>query len=236
MDKRVVHRVVIMIGEIVVASGTFLISLVAICLLRGPVDVDYRKKSVDELETSLVISFIFGVVGSFVISVWMRAGNIAVAALVGLCLGLGLHPLCLLYRSHRLRMKLEYTRLKQRVINLAKEKEGKLYFLDLIRELEVGDELVDKILSDFKRRSLVIKIIHPQGGIIIIFPEYLNPTEKKIIEKLIDKPEGLAFVEIFHIMNGLPIDVLRYTLDRLVIEGIIIRDRLQDIYKLSERA
>jgi hypothetical protein len=225
-----------MIVETIVAFVAFLISLVGVCLLRGPVEANYHGKVADDLEASLATSFIIGVIGSFITQVWIRTGTIAVAALVGSCLGLGLHPLGLLYRSHRLRMKLEYTRLKQRVVDLAREKEGKLYFLDLIRELDVGHELVDKILSDFVRCGLAIIIRHPQGGVTIIFPEYLNPTEKKIIEKLVDKPEGLTFVEILHVVNGLSIDVLRYTLDRLESGGVLTKDRLQDKYKLSERA
>ena len=39
-----------MIVETIVAFITFLISLVGVCFLRGPVDVDYHRKEVSELQ------------------------------------------------------------------------------------------------------------------------------------------------------------------------------------------
>ena len=113
------HRVIIMSVEIIAASVTFLVSIVALHFLRGPADIDYHKKVANELEASSTISFIIGVVGSLIVSVWIRMPAIIVTVLVGLCLGIGLHLLCLLYSSHLMSKKKEYSRSQQQVIDLA---------------------------------------------------------------------------------------------------------------------
>jgi hypothetical protein len=225
----------IMSVEIIAASVTFLVSLIAIYFLRGPADIDYHKKVADELEASLTISFIIGVVGSFIVSVWMRMPAIIVAVLAGLCLGIGLHPLCILYSSRTIRKKKEYSHLQQQVIDLAKKYAGVLSVLHLIIELEIGLKLAYKILEEFVKQSLAKRFSHPQLGVFYDFPivrSHMLEIEREIVEKLKENPEGLTFQQIFLDMKGLSVEALRYSLNKLESDSSVVHDYMQDKYML----
>jgi|GEM_PF-2107325 len=224
-----------MIVEIMVALIIFLVSLAGICFLRGPVDIDYHKKIADELETSLVISFIIGIVGSFIVSVWMRVPAIVIAVLVGLCLGAGLHPLCLLYSSRLISKKKEYSRLQQQVIDLAKKYAGILSTLHLIIELGIELKLACKILEEFVKHGLAKRFSHPQLGVFYDFPmvrSHMLEIERDIIKKLKENPEGLTFQQIFLDMKDLSIEALKYSLNRLESDSSVVHDYMQDKYML----
>jgi len=220
-----------MIVETIVASIAFLISLVGVCLLRGSVDVEYHRKVVDELETSLTISFIIGIVGGFIMSVLMRAATIVVAVLVGLCLGAGLHPLCLLWRSNYKRKKEEYVHLEQKIVELAEKKGRILSPVDLVNELSIGSELANRMLKNFVKHKLARYLDHD----LVYFPITRIPAEVEIIGKLKDRPEGITFHEIFLALKEkeLSIESLRIILDRLESNGIIVHNHIQDKYALT---
>jgi hypothetical protein len=225
----------IMSVEIIAASVTFLVSLIAIYFLRGPADIDYHKKVADELEASLTISFIIGVVGSFIVSVWMRMPAIIVAVLAGLCLGIGLHPLCILYSSRTIRKKKEYSHLQRQVIDLAKKYAGVLSVLHLIIELEIGLKLAYKILEEFVKQRLAKRFSHPKLVVFYDFPivgSHMLEIEREIVEKLKENPEGLTFQQIFLDMKGLSVEALRYSLNKLESDSSVVHDYMQDKYML----
>jgi len=159
--------------------------------------------------------------------------------LMGLALGAALHPFYLLHivrTRQKMMEKAEVLRkFDERVVSTAIKYGGVISPLHLIKELKITVEEAINMLERFAQHGMAHKImISPTGAYIYDFPiarAHLAMADRRIIETLINHPEGLSKSELLTKTN-LSLESLEESLSRLISKGIIINLSTSDLYKL----
>jgi hypothetical protein len=218
---------------------TFFSSFLGIPHLRmyiNPFRVAYKLE--DYYDEIFSIGVIFTVLGLLLLIASFLAEYTLVmvfgAALLGLGLGISLHPLYLLHLSRRKVEEVRVSGLHKKVVDLAAKYGGILSPLHLIKEFDIGIEVAIKVLEKFVYHGLAVRINKPLLGTFYDFAivrAHMAETERKIIEILRDNPEGLTIPRMVD-TTGLSIESLKHTLERLIAEGVVVSRHLEGKYVL----
>jgi hypothetical protein len=188
----------------------------------------------EDYETIGVIGIPFSVLGLVFLIAPFAEVMVFSAALLGLGLGILLHPLYLLHLSRRKVEEVRVSGLHKKVVDLAAKYGGILSPLHLIKEFDIGIEVAIKVLEKFVYHGLAVRINKPLLGTFYDFAivrAHMAETERKIIEILRDNPEGLTIPRMVD-TTGLSIESLKHTLGRLIAEGVVVSRHLEGKYVL----
>jgi hypothetical protein len=133
---------------------------------------------------------------------------------------------------------------QKRVVELATEYGGILSPLHLVKDDDLtwkwhlenkdGTKEAIEVLERFTRHGLAVKIEKPLIGRFYYFPmvlAHMTETERKIIEMLMDEPDGLTIPQMIY-MTALSIESLKHTLERLIADGVVVARPLEEKYVL----
>ena len=223
--------------------SSFALCFVGIPYIRLYVNPDLHKKydlKGDYAGGGAYAYLILGIFGLCFIGIMASAFSVEVGLLlIGAGLGSVLHPFYLLHivrTRQKMMEKAEVLRkFDERVVSTAIKYGGVISPLHLIKELKITVEEAINMLERFAQHGMAHKImISPTGAYIYDFPiarAHLAMADRRIIETLINHPEGLSKSELLTKTN-LSLESLEESLSRLISKGIIINLSTSDLYKL----
>jgi len=182
----------------------------------------------------------YGMVGAFLIAI----GSIAISrdpiiggGLAGFGAGFLLSPFYVrwkIVKERENRETIKYLReMDTKVMKLARKFHGILTVSILVDSGEFSLEEANKALERFIKLGEA-KVINTSFGRIYDFPSarmHLAKMDQNIIAVLLKNPEGLSISQLIKEIDA-PLESIQSSLTRLESLGIVVRDNVNDLYKL----
>ena len=181
----------------------------------------------------------YGIVGAFLIAVGLSISRdpIIGGGLAGFGAGFLLSPFYVrwkIVKERENRKTIKYLReMDTKVMKLARKFHGILTVSILVDSGEFSLEEANKALERFIRLGEA-KMINTSFGRIYDFPSarmHLAKMDQNIIAVLLKNPEGLSISQLIKEIDA-PLESIQSSLTRLESLGIVVRDNVNDLYKL----
>lgn len=226
--------------------ATFAFLFLALPHIRLYVDPNLPRKYKpgDEVEALTALAMLSGFL-AYIFSVFLTSslGFESLAIGFGTGLGIALHPFYLLHlvrkRKEEELKSIEFRKFDKLIVEMAMKCGGVLSPLHLVKELDITiEDAVDLLERFVKLEEKNVRVVErkqvPDIGTVYMFRSVmalLADTDRRIIEILIEYPDGLTKSELLTKID-IPLESLEESLSRLESKGIIILSPLEDRYRL----